>query len=43
MATEADVQTAGTKASKTASGSGREQLIEALNEDLAREYQSIIA
>ena len=43
MATESDVQTAGTKGTKTASGPGRQQLIDALNEDLAREYQAIIA
>ena len=41
MATQAGAQT--TQGSKTAAGPGRQQLIDALNEDLAREYQAIIA
>ena len=43
MATQAGAESAGTQGSKTASGSGRQQLIDGLNEDLAREYQAIIA
>ena len=43
MATQSGAQSAGTQGSKTASGPGRQQLIDALNEDLAREYQAIIA
>src|SRR5215207_6560761 len=43
MATQAGVQTTGTHGSKTTAGPGRQQLIDALNEDLAREYQAIIA
>jgi bacterioferritin len=43
MATQAGVRTAGTHGAKTTAGPGRKQLIDALNEDLAREYQAIIA
>ena len=43
MATQAGVRTAGPQGSKTAASPGRQQLIDALNEDLAREYQAIIA
>ena len=41
MATQAGAQT--TQGSKAVAGPGRQQLIDALNEDLAREYQAIIA
>ena len=43
MATQAGVRTAGPEGSKTVASPGRQQLIDALNEDLAREYQAIIA
>jgi bacterioferritin len=43
MATQVEREPAQTKSSSSGAAAGRQQLIDALNEDLAREYQAVIA